>query len=80
MRFSARMRAAASRGGRALRVWAKYQTALVTAPDISRSDFSAFPLSASACCCASAGSVAKTFIVSAGGWPVTVPMLSHASW
>ena len=59
---------------------AKYQTACVTAPDISLSDFRAFPWSASACVCASTGSVSNTFIVSAGGCPVTVSMVSQASW
>jgi hypothetical protein len=58
---------------------AKYQTSWVTASDISSSDFSAFPLSWFACNCASAGSVANVFIVLAGGWPVTVSMLSQAS-
>ena len=69
------------RGGSTPRLRAKYQTACVTAPDISRSDFSAFPLSAFACCCASSRIGRRTrSSCSAGGWPVTVSMLSHASW
>src|SRR5690349_2825525 len=59
---------------------AKYQTACTSVPLNCSSERSALPLRLSACCCASTGFVANVFIVDAGGCPVTVEYVSHASW
>ena len=72
--------AAGASDGKAFLARAKYQTACTSVPLNCSSERSALPLRLSACCWRERRVVGNTFIVEAGGCPVTVAYVSQASW